>query len=120
MLFMGSMLVWQRITAAATRPSLVKIESVNIAPVGWRRTVDGWELAERWGTSKQTVRNLNQWITLQRKQEASLAQVILERLRAAHPLVISTSLLVVVVAIAMFHERSQRSRRHNAICPSTE
>jgi hypothetical protein len=113
-LLMCLAIAWNRVSSAVPKPTLVNVEAVNVAPVGWRRTVDGWELAEHWGLSPKTDRNINQWIALQRKQESSLFQVILERVRLIHPLAISTSMLLVVVAIAMIHERGSRSAERNA------
>jgi hypothetical protein len=113
-LLMCGMIVWKYASSAALKPARISMTTVNVSPVGWRRTVDGWELAEQWAITSKAERNINQWIAFQRKQEASLGQAILERVRLIHPLVISTSMLLVVVAIAMFHERGLRSASRNA------
>jgi hypothetical protein len=79
----------------------------EIAPVGWRRTVNGWELAETWMNPRDgSARNINQWLAIHQQREASSVRACLERIRTVHPLVWSLSLLVLVWLIALAHDRN--------------
>lgn len=81
----------------------------EVAPVGWRRTVNGWELAETWLNPRgNSARNINQWLAIHEKREASSVRACLERIRSVHPLVLSLSLISLVLLISFAHDRSLR------------
>jgi hypothetical protein len=81
----------------------------EVTPVGWRRTVDGWELAETWLHPRgSSARKINQWLAIHEERETPSVRACLERIRSVHPLVLSLSLLLLVLLISLAHDRSIR------------
>ena len=107
MLFASALIGTVR-TEATNKTRSSELRMATVSPTGWRRTLNGWELAESWGVPRRSDRSINQWISVQNQQEASFARAILDRLRLVHPLVYSTMLVVIVATIAMLHERTKR------------
>lgn len=90
-------------------PSLVAekqdVKVAEVSPVGWRRTVNGWERAEDWvKPAFASHRSINQWIAIQHAYEPLTARSILASIRSVHPLVYSIALLLFVLGIVMLHE----------------
>lgn len=90
--------------------SPAKWVSVDVAPQGWRRTVNGWERAEDWARKiAAPSESIDYWITRQRAQESSAASRFLRRLSRVHPLVISSSLLLCVIAIVIRNDHQRKA-----------
>jgi hypothetical protein len=83
----------------------------EVSPVGWRRTLRGWERAEDWANRiHEERRDINQWIAFQRAQEPLPAQWMLHCLRSIHPLMYSATLLMFVVGLTVHHESRQAKK----------
>gem|GEM_PF-3162668 len=81
------------------------LKVAEVSPVGWRRTVNGWERAEEWvKPAFSSHRSINQWIAIQHAYEPLPARSILAYIRSVHPLVYSVTLLLFVIGIAMLNE----------------
>lgn len=99
-----------RVIAVQSRHGVTDtLRIAEVAPVGWRRTVNGWELAETWLNPRGgSARKINQWLAIHEEREASSVRACLERIRSVHPLVLSLSLLLLVLLISLAHDRSLR------------
>jgi len=79
----------------------------DVAPAGWRRTINGWERAEDWAAmTSNSQRSINQWIAFQHAYEPVGATSLLDRISSVHPLVYSAILLTFVLAIVISQDPS--------------
>ena len=116
MLFCG-LLIWIPLALAITdvdrrylaTATDVGVHIANVPPSGWRRTVSGWERAERWAKPAVGASlGIQHWLTIQDQRESSLARDMLGHLRALHPLFISVTLLAAVVLIVLLDDHMTR------------
>ncbi|MGV3486353.1 MAG: hypothetical protein ACO1RT_18180 [Planctomycetaceae bacterium] len=99
-----------RVPAEATRRASVHV--VDVAPKGWRRTVDGWERAESWFVpAGHPSYSIQQWLAMEEARQSSIVRASLQHLRQIHPLTFSLGLLITVLGIAIVTERRADSRR---------
>ena len=105
---------WFSTSAGNQRP----VHVVDVAPQGWRRTVDGWERADRWFVpAGRATYSIDQWIAVETARQSSPAQTLLVWLRQVHPLAYSISLLLTVVSIVLISERIKAARGDASSAP---
>lgn len=94
----------------ATRTATPPLQVVDVAPSGWRRTVDGWERAEQWFVPpSRSSHNIHQWLAIENTNQSAVVRALLEQFRSIHPLVYSASLLMAVLAIVVVNEQASRA-----------
>ncbi len=107
------LLAWCGLALAEPR-KLEATRPVDVSPLGWRRTVDGWERAETWKQGGlHATQTIHHWVAQDRLRERAFTGTALERLRQIHPLTCSLTLVLVVFSIILVGEclAGQRAAR---------
>ena len=108
-----------------TEQSPLKIGPVNVAPTGWRRTVNGWERAETWPLLDQDSQTseLNRLVIQQRQAvQASLVGKALSAcmgfVKSIDPItLVCTQVSLLALYIALVFHREAKSKKQS--CPQT-